>query len=181
MSRYIKNPLITPFSLLCPEISRNSKNHHLSLYKGQVWREKSYPELCDNNILKIIYGRTNMTEDKMEKNGELYVPPTPGIGFINDDFTQIPWNSEILQSFAEMTRITHITFLFHDPINYGELGSAYDDLLFGIRVGNVKCHFGDEFAENCGGVWCVRPNQYKCVTLHSHSSLYIWTKEGLKI
>ena len=50
-----------------------------------------------------------MTEDTIEKNGELYVPPTPGIGFITDDFTQIPWNSEILQSFAEMTTLNFLS------------------------------------------------------------------------
>ena len=151
--------------MLCPG---KSQKHQLTLYKGQVWREKSYPEICDNNILKIIYGRTNMTEDKMEKNGELYVPPTPGIGFINDDFTQIPWNSEILQSFAEMTRITHITFY-----DINELDILRD--LFGIRIGNLRCYFGDEIDTSS------HTFRFKCVTPHSHSSLYIWTKEGLKI
>ena len=109
-----------------------------------------------------------MTEDKMEKNGELYVPPTPGIGFINDDFTQIPWNSEILQSFAEMTRITHITFY-----DINELDILRD--LFGIRIGNLRCYFGDEIDTSS------HTFRFKCVTPHSHSSLYIWTKEGLKI
>ena len=154
--------------MLCPGISRNSKNHHLSLYKGQVWEKKSYFELCDNNVLKVVYGQAAMTEDKMEKNGELYVPPTPGIGFINDDFTQIPWNSEILQSFAEMTRITHITFY-----DINELDILRD--LFGIRIGNLRCYFGDEIDTSS------HTFRFKCVTPHSHSSLYIWTKEGLKI
>ena len=191
MSRYRKNPHITPFSLLCPGISRNSKNHHLSLYKGQVWEKKSYFELCDNNVLKVVYGQTAMTEDKMEQNGELYVPPTPGIGFITDDFTQIPWNSEILQSFAEMTRITHISF-----IDLKEFRTIPNRIGFGIYVGEFKCNLVDPCQDLCwwgiadsdydlgktlGCLDCHIAHKHKCVPPHSHMSWYFWTKEGFKI
>ena len=57
MPRYRENRLIRPFSMLCPGISQNTKHHHLTLYKGQVWRSKSYLNLCDDNILKIAYHR----------------------------------------------------------------------------------------------------------------------------
>ena len=49
----------------------------------------------------------------MEQNGTLYVPPVPGNGFIVDE-TQIPWDSEILQSFAELTNITNMTLQYNN-------------------------------------------------------------------
>ena len=78
MPRYRENPLIIKSSMLCPGISPNTKHHHLTLYKGQVWREKPYLELCDQNVLNIEYDPLALhPEDIMEKNGELSVPPVP--------------------------------------------------------------------------------------------------------
>ena len=171
--RYRYNSLKVPFSMLCPGISQNTKHHHLTLFKGQVWGEKSYAELCDNNALNVLYSPRSMrSEDIMEQNDKLYVPPVPGIGFINDDFTQIPWNSEILQSFAELTHITHINFAYFDPF------ANYE-----IHVGSIKCKFGDKDQELCGcdseGCFqCYTAHKHQCVTAHSHKTMYIWTKEG---
>ena len=108
LARYRENPLIVKFSLLCPGISQNTKHHQLTLYKGQVWREKSYLDLCNHNVLNIIYD-WSVSGWPIEQNGDLYVPPVPGYGFIYD-FSQIPWDSEMLQSFAELTNITNITY-----------------------------------------------------------------------
>ena len=51
----------------------------------------------------------------LEKSNELHVPPLPGHWFIVDH-TQIPWESEILQSFAELTNITNMNFHSHEQI-----------------------------------------------------------------
>ena len=137
--RYRENSLIIPFSMLCAGISQNTKHHHLTLYKGQVWREEPYHELCDNNILNVVYDRTNLLDGDLEKNGKLYVPPVPGIGFIKDDSTQIPLDSEILQSFAQLTHTTNITILSFDPyLNY------IDKFNYEIHIGTLKCNFGDK-------------------------------------
>ena len=116
--RYRENPLIIKSSMLCPGISQNSKHHHLTLYKGQVWREKPYLELCDHNVLNVVYSWTaNGGSDRwpMEENGELSVPPVPGKPFREGE-SQIAWDSEILQSFTELTNITNITFHYFDGI-----------------------------------------------------------------
>ena len=158
--RYRENPLIVKFSLLCPGISQNTKHHQLTLYKGQVWREKSYLELCNHNVLNIVY-ETDMPNDIMEENGELYVPPVPGLGFIIDR-SQIPWDSEMLQSFAELTNITNMTFHYSDPST-----DSLEDVTYQIKVGSWRCsvYYHNEL--------CVPPYRYY--------PLYIWTKEGLKI
>ena len=186
-----------PFSMLCPGISQNTKHHHLNLYKGQVWGEKSYAELCDNNVLNVLYSSRSMrSEDIIEQNDELYVPPVPGIGFINDDFTQIPWNSEILQSFAELTHITHISFLYFDPdvqsiaspqFSY-EQGLNKDPIpAYEIHIGSFKWKLGefcgcgsqtDSLSNRC--LRCRTAHKHQCVTPHSHKTWYIWTKEGFK-
>ena len=137
MSKYRENPLITPFSMLCPGISQNTKHHHLTLYKGQVWGEKSYLELCNHNILNIVYdGNINHGYQEViyhgafsyiHQNGDLYVPPAPGYGFINDR-TQIPWDTEILQSFAWLTDITNINFYY----------VSQEDATYQIRVIQVN-------------------------------------------
>ena len=162
MPRYRENPLIVKFSLLCPGISQNTKHHQLTLYKGQVWREKSYLDLCNHNVLNIVYSwSANFDSDRwpFEKNGKLYVPPVPGEGFIRGD-TQIPWDSEILQSFAELTHITNITFHYLAQ-NYAE------DSTHQINVGSYRC-------------WDIFHKE-QCVPPYTYYSLYIWTKEGLKI
>ena len=99
MPRYRENPFIVKFSMLCPG---KSQKHQLTLYKGQVWREKSYRELCNRNAINVEYDRFALyAEDIMEQNGELYVPPVPRI-FISEE-SSILWDSEMLQSFAELT------------------------------------------------------------------------------
>ena len=165
MPRYRENPLIVKFTLLCPGISQNSKHHQLTLYKGQVWREKSYLELCDENVLNVLYNSKSGTEDNMQKNGELYVPPVPGRGFIIDS-SQIPWDSEILQSFAELTHITTISFHPFDPTE-----DSVEDFTYQILVGRFKCKISEQVSEH----------YEKCVPHHSYEPYYIWTKEGLKI
>ena len=166
--RYRANPHIIPFSMLCPGVSQNIKHHHLTLYKGQVIREKSYPELCDENILNILFRKAKKgTElyklEKIEQNGELYVPPTPGIGFKIGD-TKIPYNSEILQSFAELNRITDLSFHIRDvSLDYSlsKVNKTYQ-----IEISSLQCN----------------PDYHmQCDPPHSHLPWYIWTKEGLKI
>ena len=170
MPRYRENPLITPFSMLCPGISQNTKHHHLTLYKGQVWGEKSYLELCNHNILNIVYdGNINYGYQEViyygeifyiHQNGELYVPPAPGYGFINDR-TQIPWDSEILQSFAWLTDITNINFYYF----------SQEDATYQIRVIlDVKCELEG-----------MRSHHEQCTPAYGYFPWYIWTKEGLKI
>ena len=181
----VRNPRIIPFSMLCPGISQNTQQHQLTLYKGQVWKEKSYPEICGDNLLNIVYTPRSMsTEDIMERNGELYVPQVPGIGFNNDDFTQIPWNSEILQSFAKLTHVTYIAFSYYDPSSNS---MDINWLSYEIHVGSFKCNFGTRKEEEfCGcddeGCFnCRKAHEHQCVPPHSHKSLYMWTKEGFKI
>lgn len=162
MPRYRENPLIVKFSMLCPGISQNTKHHQLTLYKGQVWREKSYLDLCDHNVLNINYGwSANIDRDRwpIEQNGELYVPPVPGYGFISDR-SQIPWDSEMLQSFAELTNITNITF--H---RYYQYRDSRKDVRFQLWVGSFVCE----------------PYHYEQCVPHKYYPWYIWTKEGLKI
>ena len=161
--KYRENPLIIKSSMLCPGISQNTKHHHLTLYKGQVWREKPYLELCDHNGLNIVYGlNANFDKDRwpIEQNGELSVPPVPGKGF-RDGLTQTAWDSEILQSFTELTNTTNITFHSFD---------AYEDSLenvtYQIDVGSGMCWVG---------------HHKQCVPPYRYYPWYIWTKEGLKI
>ena len=164
MPRYRENPLITPFSMLCPGISQNTKHHHLTLYKGQVWSEKSYLELCDQNVLNIAHTH-NHTEPlhpgDMIFGSHFSVPPVPGYGFKLDD-TQIPWDSEILQSFAELTHITNITLHSFDTHE-----DSLEDVTYQISVGSWVCS-GAYYKEQCFPPYRYYPN-------------YIWTKEGLKI
>ena len=167
MPKYRDNPLIIPFSLLCPGISQNTKHHHLSLYKGQVWREKSYLELCNHNMIDIVYDKSSFYDQSvelMQQNGKLFVPPLPGNGFINDQ-TRIPYDSEILQSFSELTHITHITFhpYAHEYSEY----SVLDYVTYQIDVSPLTC-------EN-------DKHPVQCVVPYRYIPWYIWTKEGFKI
>ena len=170
--RYRENSLIIPFSMLCPGISQNTKHHHLTLYKGQVWEEKSYLEFCDQNILEVVYyffhsnigqGMVNDVNDKwpIRQNAELYIPPVPGYGFIND-MTKIPYDSEMLQSFAELTNINNITFHSFD---YYE--DSLEDVTYQIQVGSFMCSDTHNYEQ------CVPPCRY--------DPWYIWTKEGFKM
>ena len=120
MSKYTENSAIIPFSMFCPGISQNTKHHHLTLYRGQVWEKKSYIELCNNNVLNIAFDPSSLfggtmaalfdsslgSGDVMEQNGELYVPPIPrwhNNKLFNLFDPMIPWDSEILQSFTKGT------------------------------------------------------------------------------
>ena len=160
MPRYRENPQIIPFSMLCPGISQNTKKHQLTMFKGQVWSEKSYLELCNRNVLNVVYDPIALSPgDIMEQNGELYVPPVPGRRFSNDE-SQIPWDSEILQSFADLANITYITFQQFD----------YTGNYFGyqIIVGSHLCDILMLFHNEL----CLPPQSYR--------PWYIWTKVGLK-
>ena len=191
--KYRENSLITPFSMLCAGISQNFDHHQLTLYKGQVWGGKSYSELCDNNILSIVYhpdtidffeidgigdgdgimGRNALNRDKMEQDGELYVPPVPGKAFtdvrgngllIRDRYTQLPWESEILQSFAGLTKVTYITLQKWDS----QRDQSLEGVEYQIKVGNWRCT--DKTAHH-----------EQCASLKQYNAWYIWTKESFKI
>ena len=147
--------------MLCAGISQNTRLHHLTVAKGHV-RGKSYIEICDNNILNIVYEPTALyPEDKIEENGELYVPPTPGYIF-RDDRETLAWDSEILQSFAELTHITNITLFSYDPSS-----NSLDDVTWQVEIGSYQC-------VNLGG------NHEQCVSPSRYYPFYIWTKEGAK-
>ena len=150
--------------MLCPGISQKTKHHHLTLYKGQVWKEKPHIELCNHNVLNIAYDSYANWESygrwPIEKNGELHVPPVPGYGYTSGH-TQIAYDSEILQSFAELTNITNITFHYFDSYE-----DSLDKFTYQIQVGNIMCD--------------VEHNE-QCVLPHTYFAWYIWTKEGLKI
>ena len=87
---------------------------------------------------------------------ELYIPPVPSILFINDG-TQIAWDSEILESFAQLTDMTNITFHY-----------IKEDVTSQIQVGSFGC--GIRYSVT---VQCAPPTRY--------TPWYIWTKEGFKI
>ena len=160
--RYRENRLITPFSMLCAGISQNTRLHHLTVAKGHV-RGKSYHKICDNNILNIAFDPYAVqTGDIMEQNGELYVPPTPGWLF-RDDRAILAWESEMLQSFAELTHITNITFHSYD--SYDE---SLDDVSWQVDVGNYMCINKNDHEKQCVSPYCYFP-------------WYMWTKEGGKI
>ena len=99
-------------------------------------------------------------EDIMEKNGELYVPPVPGRGFISD-YPQIPWDSEILQSFADLTKITNFTFQSFDIYE-----DSLEEFTYQLVVGSYDC---DSYYHQ------------QCVPPYKYYPWYIWTKEGFKI
>ena len=65
----------------------------------------------------MYYSSANYKSDTwpIEQNYELHVPPVPGYGF-TDDETQIAWDSEILHSFAELTKTTIMKFIFSEEI-----------------------------------------------------------------
>ena len=190
--RYRENSLITQFSLLCPGISQNFHHHQLTLYKGQVLGSQSYFELCDSNILNIVYdpatirffhvvdhdidglrSRFALNSDLMEQNGELYVPPIPGKAFtdgradglvISDRCTQLPWESEILQSFAGLTKVTYIKIQQWDS----QRDQRLEGVEYQIKVGNWRCT--DKTAHH-----------EQCASLKQYNAWYLWTKESFKI
>ena len=144
--------------MLCPGISQNTKLHHLTLYKGQVWKEKSYSSLCNHNVILYNYIYIGADENFIDNDGDLIVPPMPGFGF-TQDISRIPWDSEILQSFAELTDSTDIIFR-----------SPYDSYVRPqIQVGSYLCmkYNSEHFVQ--------------CVSATRYEPRYIWTKEGFKI
>ena len=163
MPRYRENPFIVKFSMLCPG---KSQKHQLTLYKGQVWRETSYLELCNHNVLNIahVFDRNihPLHLGDMIVGSHFSVPPVPGYGFKLDS-TQIPWDSEILQSFVELTRIKYI---ITNEYEYEEL--YYFRYTYQLLVGSYPCD-----SRVFDHVQCLHPNKYE--------PWYIWTKEGLEI
>ena len=143
--------------MLCPGISQNTKLHHLTLYKGQVWKEKSYSSLCNHNVILYNYIYIGADENFIDNDGDLIVPPMPGFGF-TQDISRIPWDSEILQSFAELTDSTDIIFRTSDSY----------DVTPQIQVGRYLC------LRN-------RNHFVHCVPATTYEHKYIWTKEGFKI
>ena len=150
--------------MLCPGISQQTKHHQLSLYKSQVWKEKSFLELCNHNVLFIAYELEYLFFDTesyvLTHEGELLFPPVPGQGFISDRYPMIPYDPEILQSFALLTNITSITcYKFIDGLS--------GDVKYQLVVGSFKCR--------------NPAYSHKCVPFISYLPWYIWTKEGLQM
>ena len=160
MPRYRENPLIIPFSMLCPGISQNTKLQHLTLYKGQVWGEKSYLELCNHQALTVVFD-ISLVYPSLERYRELYVPPGPGLGFFWDFSSQIPYDSEILQSFAELTNITTIKLQTFDAY-----GDSLEDVTYQLKVGSYMCYSYN--------------HKEQCAPPYGYYPFYIWTKEGYK-
>ena len=161
--------------MMCAGISQNTKHHQLTLYRGQVWREKSYTELCNHNLLDIVFdSRFTKYGDIIESwNRELYVPPVPGKAFtdgranglgFNDRYTQIPYESEILQSFVTLTASTYITLQKWEA----EKNTKQGGVEYQIKVGNWRCTYRTFHKE-------------QCASLKQYDVWYIWTKEGFKI
>ena len=69
----------------------------------------------------------------------------------------------MLQSFAELTNITSITFHYNDLYE-----DSLDDVTWQVEVGSYGC-------VNLDG------NHEKCLPPVRHFPWYIWTKEGFKI
>ena len=136
--RYMENHNIIKFSMLCPGISQNTKHHHLTLHKGQVWRTKSYLELCDNNFVQVQYNLGHAGEI-LEQNGELVPPGFNGNplarGYSRSSFwPKLPYESDILQSFVKLVYISHITLDEWDG-NFDErVEQAWQ-----VRVVNSRC------------------------------------------
>ena len=113
-------------------------------------------------MIDIVYDESSFflqSVELMQQNGKLFVPPLPGDGFINDQ-TRIPYDSEILQSFSELTHITHITF--HPTMSH-----VLDYVTYQIDVSPLTCENDNHHVQ------CVVPYRY--------IPWYIWTKEGFKI
>ena len=160
--------------MLCPGISQNTKHHHLTLYKGQVWGEKSFLDLCDNNVLSIVYDThydygSDMAEDLVQL-GELYIPPSPWRGFY-EGRTSIPHNGEIFQSFLDLCQITHYKFEYLDWTFLDE------DPDFQLLVGPFQCN---DFVIN-KRINSDFGHSINCLPPHSHTAWYLFTKEDFKI
>ena len=82
------NHLTITFSMLCPGISQNTKHHHLTLYKGQVLSGKSYPELCNDNVLNTMSGYARGVHNGNWNGSELFEGEADG--FVRE-YTCIPY------------------------------------------------------------------------------------------
>ena len=115
----------------------------------------------------------NINRDIIEQNGELYIPPIPGRAFtngrangmgFNDRYTQLPLESEILHSFAGLTKVTYITLQKWDS----EKDLSLEGVAYQVKVGNWRCT--DRTSHN-----------EQCASLKQYKAWYIWTMEGFKI
>ena len=143
--------------MVCAGKSQNSKHHHLNLYKGQVWSEKSYFELCNRNILSVeYYDSANFPREYMH-NGELSIPQEIfwwmyAATDIGDLMRVTTWDIELLDSFAQLTNITF--FEFEPPESSTQLKTYH------LGIGSTLC-FGYLYTK------CVPPHSYQYVKLES--------------
>ena len=166
--RYRENPLIIPFRMFCAGVSQIAKHHHLTLYKGQVWRTKSYFDLCNNNILHIAFDTFyDKNADMVElNNGQLYVPQSPWWGFL-EGRTSIPHNGEIFRSLLDFCHITHFTFKYV-PMKANP--NFYED--FDLLIGPLQCN---DFVMNQRSDSHLG-HSINCLPPHSYNAWYLFTK-----
>ena len=165
MPRYQGNPLITEFSMLCPGISQNSKHHHLTSYKGHVWRENSYLEICNHNILNITHDVSSNFQSSYMNNGQLILPPSHiwyWYGHFEDRFLNGVYDMEILDSFSQ---VTHSTFIIWQTVSSLDLdGLDWNELpnseIYHLAIGGLVCV--SRIANQC-----VPPHSYQCVKLET--------------
>ena len=171
--RYRENPFIIKSRLLCPGISQNTKHHHLTLYNGQVPKEKPFLEFCNQNFITfmVIPDETMEDEwwwDEIRNTNKLYEIPdieNPGWRTFHQGRPAIAFDIEILESLARLTNITTIANIT-TAANTDILKS---DQQFLISVGPYACN-----VEN------IAHNEM-CHPPYKHFPFYIWTKEGFKI
>ena len=102
-------------------------------------------------MIDIVYDESDeLIDEYMQQNGELFVPPSPSSGFLYDK-TSIPFKSEILQSFSEMTHITLITF---HPYYQPHTTYLVDYVTYQIDATALMCENDNHHVQ------CVVPNNY---------------------
>ena len=94
---------------------------------------------------------------------KLNIPTDIDKGF-KDRATNVPWDSTIIQTFAEMTNTTDLTVDY-----WSHLRGPVDQEEFQVVVGVYKCM---TYARN----WLL-----DCLPFLSYRPKYIWTKESLQI
>ena len=107
------------FNMVCYGISQNTQKHQLQSYRDAIIG-KPYYELCDNLASKLIYEPYGLYRfDQMVfKNGKMHVPYSPVPRYLK--LTQISLDSEIVQSFMELSNITHMDVMRED-VNINKL------------------------------------------------------------
>ena len=147
------------FTMKCPGMSQNAKNHQLTSYRDVIMG-KPYYEICGSNSLKIIYEPWGiLMSDKMEwKNGKMDVPYTPVPRYLS--LTQISLDSEILQTFVESSNITHVDI---EQYSYYYSREKLDNADFHLQIG----------AYGCGG----SSERFECLMPCSNYPWTIFTKE----